>query len=210
MRLLFYFTVLFSFMCNAQPTKEITISYGDKIYLGEIESQTHFTISSEFGNKNLKGNKINEFVFAKPGVYKILVEEKNNHKQNECNHEHLPKAITVNVSRIKMVFDDTQLNFSEPIMQNKDTKGITMTIPVTIETYDGMPALMDFTNVHSAGIGSNIIANLDQEKKELPVGKHLLKYSLQGKVTQKSYLMFDFIDANANIQSIALQKQIDN
>lgn len=209
-------TILFliCFTSYAQNIPTITISFGENINLGEIEAETSFNISSESGSFQLNGNEINTYQFKKPGIYVLKTSDSSSHTEDEKNHicgkNHLPKEIKVIVSRIKMTFDSSKIAFSNPIKKNTETNGITMSIPVTIATYDNKPADLNFDQVNSAGIGTAIIAKLDDSYKKLPEGNHILKYALSGKVTENSYIMFDFVDANGKIQSASLLTRIEN
>ena len=200
--------VSFLFFTVFYAQNKIVISYGQKIDLGNIAPDTHFYIKSTTDKIRLKGNKINDYSFSQPGIYQIEVKE-NAHAEKKCQAVHLPKEILVEVSRVKMVFD-RNIVFSSPILKNKDTHGITLRVPVTIETFDHQPATLNTTPVNTAGIGTGIIASPDTNLRQLPEGNHMLQYALSGVVTENSYLMFDFIDPNANIQTIALTTPVKN
>lgn len=183
---------------------EIKISYNQSIHLAKVKSDTDYYISGMRVKVHLKGSQISKYVFEKPGKYSIKIKENTKSKSASCEHSDEQKDITVIVSRIRMTFDDHNIAFSQPIHKNVETSKITVSIPVKIETYDNKPAPLDFTPVNTAGIGTNVIATLDKNTRELPQGTHILKYSLQGTVTENSYLMFDFIDANRTVQTVAL------
>jgi hypothetical protein len=206
--LLITFLLLSSF--NTFFAQNVTISYGEKINLGHVGRSTHFYISGNSKELHLKGTEINDHVFDKPGDYHVKVVNKKWHKGDDCADLHLPDEITVKVSPVKMSFDAQKLSFSTPLVKNKQTKGTTLTIPVTIETFDHRPAPLNFSQVSSAGIGTTVTADLQSERTELPEGVHLLTYSLNGIATENSYLMFDFVDANARIQSVSLLTPVKN
>lgn len=184
----------------------VVVSYDEKIDFGNFDSHTHFDISG-MDHTKVKGNQINQYVFAKPGDYQIKVSGK---KSGDHCESHSAETINVKVSRIRMTFDNEKMLLSESIVKNEDTKGISLTIPVHIETKDHLPALLKFTTVNVAGIGSGITAQLDSQLKELPEGKHLLHYTLSGIATENAFLMFDFIDANGKIQSVPLVTPVKN
>lgn len=189
---------------------KIEISYDENIKINKIEESTTFVISSEYGIVHLKGSEINQYRFRKPGVYLVQVNQAEISKEDSCSHLILPSQITVNVSRIKMKFEGNKIKFSSPIKKNIETSGIVLGIPVSIETYDDKPIVMDDTTVQSSGIGCAVTATLKNDFKKLSTGKHLITYNLNGVVSQNSYLMFDFIDANGKTQSISLQTPIEN
>lgn len=200
---LFFFNLSFS-------QTEIKISYNQSIHLTKVKKDTDFYISGMQVKVHLKGTQINQYLFEKPGTYTVRIKEHVKSKIASCEHSDAPKDLKVIVSRVRMVFDNSNIAFSEPIYKNVETSRIMLSIPVKIETYDNKPAQLDFTPVNTAGVGTNIVATLDKNTKELPQGTHILKYSLQGKVTANSYLMFDFIDANKTVQSVALLTPIQD
>lgn len=194
---LFFFNLSFS-------QNEIRISYNQSIHLTKVKNDTDFYITGTQLKVHLKGSQINRYLFEKPGEYNIRIKEHIKSKTASCEHSDEQKDITVIVSRIRMAFDANNIAFSEPIRKNVETSKITVSVPVKIETYDSKPALLDFTPVNTAGIGTNIVASLDRNSSELPEGTHILKYHLKGIITENSYLMFDFVDANKTVQSVAL------
>ena len=200
--------MLISFSGFAFGQSEINISYKEKINLGKIDDDTDFYIISIYGKKHLIGNKINEYEFSKPAIYKITVEEKTHYIEQSCNHNHLPSEIIVNVNGTKITFNDTTLSFSKPIQKNIDSKGIILSIAVNIETFDHLTAKLNQSTINFAGIGSELTANLDESITELSEGNHILTYNLNGKVTENSYLMIDFVLPNGTIQSVAMPNSI--
>ena len=202
--------VLFLFNALAIAQHSVDISFNESIDLGIVEGKTQFIITNGGKSTNVKGEKINSYKFEKPGTYQIKVIPDKAFEKDGCGHDKFPHEITVNVSRIKMTFDAEKMLLSESIQKNKDTKGTVLSIPVEIKTFDHQPAKLDRTIVNSAGIGTAITANLQKDFNQLEEGKHLLQYDLNGVVNQNSFIMFDFIDANGKVQSIALQTPIKN
>lgn len=198
--------LLFSFIV-IQAQNKIVIAYGDQIHLGNVPEDTRFEIQGP-KSLRLKGNKINQFHFDKPGVYTLKVDEKK-HQDADCTRLHLPSEIEVEVRPVKMTFTQP-IEFSSPIVKNKETRGITLKVPIVIQTYDHRPAVLNRAPVASAGIGSNIVAQLKTEVATLPEGNHFLEYSLNGMATENAYLMFDFVDANGKIQSIPVVTPVKN
>ena len=198
------------FWTSLYSQNRMVISYNEKIDLGEVSKGTHFYFFNDSHKIQPKSNEINNYIFSTPGVYTIKIEEKENHQKENCAERHLPKEIVVEVSPIKMIFDSNAISFSAPIIKNKSTEGIVLSIPVTIQTFDHRRAKLNMIKVNSAGIGTNITATLNNRFKELPEGTHVLQYELNGMVTENAYLMFDFIDANGIIQSVSLTKPVIN
>jgi hypothetical protein len=210
MKKLFLILIIIGFSIKSLAQSEYKISYNEKINLGSKNQNIVFSISDSKSPTRLIGNEINDYVFQNPGEYTIFVQDKTKHKTTECEHAQLPKKITVKVSPFKIKFDANTISFSQPIEKNKETTGTVLSIFVNIETYNHQSVVLDLSPVNSAGIGTSIIANLDKRFAVLPEGIHNISYLLTGKVTENSYLMFDFVEPNGNIQSVAMTNPIQN
>lgn len=210
MKVIISFITLFCFQMYAQNSVEMIINYGESIRLNGVQESAKFTISGENTAVILNGSEINSFVFDRPGNYKIEIAVKEPFTVGDCSHPSLPKEINLSVSRTKMYFDGEKMQFSSPIIKNKDMEGTTLTIPVAIETFDHKPILLNNEVVTVAGIGSTLTAKLITTTPELSEGSHVLSYRLSGKVSENAYLMFDFINAEGKIQSVAMRNPIQN
>jgi hypothetical protein len=188
----------------------LDISYGESIKIRKIEPSTKFQISSSYGTISLKGSEINNFKFEKPGTYFIRVKQTKSDRITDCDTFMLPSEIQVNVSRVRVNFEQDKIQFSKPIKKGVETNGTTLSVPILIETYDNKPILLNYTTVKTTGIGTSVRANLTIDYGELSVGEHIISYSLNGMVTENAYIMFDFIDANSKIQSISLKSPIED
>jgi hypothetical protein len=210
MKFLLPLFLLFNILGFSQAKSEYTINYNEKIDFGNVSQEVSFTIYFNNSIQRFNGSLINYFIFSKPGAYQINVVENIEHKENECGHNHFPKMIKVYVSNVKMTFDTSNLKFFEPITKNKETLGNYITIPVVIESNNNEPIILNKTPVNVSGIGSEIIAILDEKFNKLSPGNYILKYNLSGKVTENSYLMFDFLDTNGLVQTASLLTPIQN
>ncbi|WP_264521876.1 hypothetical protein [Flavobacterium sp. N1994] len=202
-----FFILFISHFILAQ--NDMTISFNESIHLSNVSTKTQFIITGGTEKIQLKGNEINSYKFQKPGKYTIKIID-NSSKKKDCEEVHLPNEIKLNVSRIKMTFDTKHISFSEPIRKNKDTANTTVSIPVTITTYDQQPVVLNNKTVTSAGIGTTITAHLKNSNRVYYDGTHIIQYSLTGQVTENSWLMFDFIDANDTVQSVSLVTPIQD
>lgn len=202
--------LLITTVCFSQNQQKIIISYNETINLGKIENETNFIVSTNENTFELKGNQINTYKFSKPGAYFIKINQQKINHDDDCSAFQLPNEIEVQVSPIKMIFDDNKIKLSKPIQKNIDTQGIILSIPVSIKCYKQEKAKIDFSTVKVAGIGSTIYANLINSDSELSKGNYIFQYELSGKVIQNSFLMFDFINCNGQIQSVSLKNPIAN
>lgn len=209
MKVIIAFLSMCCFQMYAQST-EMFINYGESIQLKGVHETANFTILGEDTSVSLIGTEINNFIFTKPGEYKILIATNEHFKVGDCIHPSLPKEINLNVGRTKMYFDGDKIQFSSSITKNKDMEGATLTIPVYIESFDHNPIVLNNEVVNVAGIGSSLTAKLNTTTLELSEGSHILTYTLSGKVSENAYLMFDFVNAEGKIQSVAMHNPIQN
>ena len=82
------------------------------------------------------GNAINDYIFSTPGKYEITINEHLTHELGSCEHNHLPSIIVLEVSAYKMIFHKNSIQFSSELKKGIDTRGITMMVPITIQTFD--------------------------------------------------------------------------
>lgn len=186
------------------------IVFGETLNLNEVSEKVTWTIN-RIGADNTPvsgvGKTLNEYVFAIPGNYEISIQENLDHQPGECEHKHLPEKIVLEVSAIKMIFNTQAIVFSDEIRKGVETKGLKMTVPVSIQTYSKQSVPYSNVLVTTAGVGTNIIATLS-EPKLFQDGNYTLVYNLQGVASQQAYIMFDFTDVNGQVQSYAHLKQI--
>ena len=180
-----------------------TISYGEKIFFGKIESSATWIVINLKENKtvNLIGDQINDFVFETAGSYEVNFFENKEYNDDTCKHHNFNSKMIVEVSPIKMTFDFSIIKFSQKIQKGQSCDGIVVTVPVnfqTIKESDKVYTIFDFT---VAGIGVNLIGKPIEKKIVVKNGIHFIKYQLFGIVKSETYLMFDFVDFNKNIQT---------
>lgn len=200
----------FSEETKTEETHIYTISYNETIKPELIYTEAPWKITH---NSNIiaqgQGSSLNSVVFATPGEYTIVIDDHNPTEPNSCLHHMFPEKILLVVKPVKMQFHFDQLTFSNEIQKNLDAEGIIISVPVTIESYENTP-IPDFTykQIQTAGVGTTIKATL-QEGTILTQGHQVLQYSLSGTVEESSYIMFDFIDINGQVQPYSLTTQIN-
>lgn len=197
-----------------QPAKNQiskVISFGEKIYLGVVENDVNWNIIniSEKINISLKGNQINEYQFEKPGIYQInFIDSKANHSHDDY-HPAFDEKMLIEVSPVKMIFDFTKIEFSEKIIKNKNHENVIVTVPVLVSIYDNSTKLFTIKNSSVAGIGVDLSITPVSKSIELKNGIQNIQYKITGKVNNETYLMYDFIDFNNQVQTYS-QTQIIN
>ncbi len=179
-----------------------TVSYGNKVYFGEIESAANWTVISP-NNKTttiLYGNEINNFNFKEPGVYTLFFSDVKKFGPNECVHPKFKDKMLINVTTTEMVFQFSKIKFSDKIRVGKNCDDILMTLPVTINSLsEGGKVKLSKVNV--TGNDVNLIAMPLQEEIIVKNGTYNLSYKLSGTVNKETYLMFDFVDNNNETQT---------
>ncbi|WP_264550500.1 hypothetical protein [Flavobacterium sp. N2820] len=190
----------------------LEITFGQKIKAPQLGNSVNWTISGPSGTKSGLGNALNEYVFDKPGKYEIsLIDNsaaaKAHSKEESCAHEKVPSKINVTVFPIRMTFLGDELKVSSDLHKGVETTGISVSIPVVIETYGNQSLDLKYTNATTAGVGSNIIAKL-KSGTTLKQGKQVLEYELSGIAEVEAYIQFNFIDINGRTQTAALKKPI--
>jgi len=179
-----------------------TVSYGKKVYFGEIESAANWTVISP-NNKTttiLYGNEINNFNFKEPGVYTLFFSDVKKFGPNECVHPKFKDKMLINVTTTEMVFQFSKIKFSDKIRVGKNCDDILMTLPVTINSLsEGGKVKLSKVNV--TGNDVNLIAMPLQEEIIVKNGTYNLSYKLSGTVNKETYLMFDFVDNNNETQT---------
>ncbi len=179
------------------------ISFGEKIDFGNFENTAVWAVANTTENIviNLKGNKINDFVFNKPGIYEIRFTENQKHIENGCNHPQFNEKTIIKVSALKMTFDFSTIKFSESIVGEKQLNNIEASVDFYFESYNNENISFKNPKLIVVGIGANIIGNTLSDKITLIPGKNKIIYILNGKASKESYIMFDFYDINNKIQS---------
>lgn len=182
------------------------ISYNEKIAFGNVESSAVWTINFKKNNNivHLKGNEINDYVFINPGIYEINFLDNKKHDEHECNHSQFKEKMIIEVSPLKMTFDFSQITFSQPIQKGKNCDGIIISVPVNVTMIENNPTKFVVSNAVVAGIGTDLIAQPTEKEVTIKNGLQILKYKLSGTVNNETYLMFDFVDYNNQVQTFNL------
>lgn len=180
-----------------------TISFGNKVFFGEIESNATWKIVNPNGNEItlLYGNEINNFIFSELGFYNINFTDVKKFGPNECSHPKFKNEMLINVTSTEMTFDFSKIKFSDKIMVGKRCDDIILTLPITIKSFSEFSKIK-LSNVNVTGNDVNLIAIPVQEEILVKNGTtYNLSYKLSGIVNKETYLMFDFIDNNNETQT---------
>lgn len=182
-----------------------TISFGSTLDMGMLKPETTWEIEDQSGViASGSGNELNEYVFGIPGDYQVNIHENIVIEPGSCSHNTCPDMITLHVSNVRMTFHHSEITFSDSLRVGVGAEDITMLVPVTIERYNKyLPIEYNATEVRTAGVGTEIVAELDSQT-QLREGKQVLTYQLAGKASKPAYIMFDFTDTNGMVQSYAM------
>ena len=168
-----------------------------------MDSDVAWTIINQEKNisNKLNGNAINDYVFEHTGIYEINYADNKKHKEGDCNHATFDSKMLIKVSDVKMRFDFSKIKFSEKIRTGNNCEGIIVTVPVDVILKQNRLTKFIPSQFMVAGVGSDIIAKPITQDIGLKTGTFVLQYKLFGTATKETYLMFDFIDYNNNVQT---------
>lgn len=192
---------------HAEVIQKKQLTYGQTLKMGTLADAVTWTIKGPNGNIAGKGNALNDYVFDKSGNYEIAIQENIIVKEGQCNHSNIPSSIQLKVDAVKMIFNQDELKLSADIRKGVDTRGIVLSIPVTIETLGEQNLVYTYTNVYTSGIGTNIVATL-KKGTVLKVGKQVLQYELSGIAEKEAYIQFNFTDINGQVQIAVPKKSV--
>jgi hypothetical protein len=183
-----------------ERTEQKVISIVDD-FSYQLDDNTAWKIINTKDNSIFKTGigSIKNVTFAETTIYDVEIIESPSH--DECNHQHFPTKISIQVSPLKMEFDFSTIKFTNEIVGGQSQDGNFLTIDVVFSNINNEST--EFTNAEftSAGVGVNIKGSLVNEKKILTPGLNHLVYKLTGVATSQTHIMFDFYDINKQIVS---------
>jgi hypothetical protein len=202
------FTLLgFSWMCllvHGSPThvscdedvsvlqSHYSISFGDAIETGvatELPLSISWKVAPQAGVSKVSGTgkSTGKLVFSKPGKYEITFVI-----PAHGDHPGKTETVTVEVSSVQMIFDLKNPIFSTPLTAGT-ISGITMTVPVTVKSYDGKSVDYTIREVQTTGVAA-ISSRLKNGKAVLKNGENSLVFELSGTVSAKGNVQFRVYD----------------
>jgi len=197
---------------KSMSSEDQVISFGEKINFNyTIAADVNWTIKNTLTNVIVafgSGDSLLRHVFEIPGNYQIDIQEPHHHDPDDCGHAHLPQKLLIKVSGVKMTYDMASLILSKEIIRGQETEGTTLSISAFVDIYDNIPKVFPFKTFESAGVNTNILGTLTNPNLVLNKGINILEFSLSGTALSSTYIMFDFLDFNGNIQCYYLMDQI--
>lgn len=202
------FTLLgFSWMCllvHGSPThvscdedvsvlqSHYSISFGDAIETGvatELPLSISWKVAPQTGVSKVSGTgkSTGKLVFSKPGKYEITFVI-----PAHGDHPGKTETVTVEVSSVQMIFDLKNPIFSTPLTAGT-ISGITMTVPVTVKSYDGKSVDYTIREIQTTGVAA-ISSRLKNGKAVLKNGENSLVFELSGTVSAKGNVQFRVYD----------------
>ena len=168
------------------------ISFGDTISTG-ISSEEPLTGSwNVFPNSGLNvssgtGKMTGDLIFSQPGEYQITF-----NIPAHGDHPAKDEVVKVEVSSVRMNFDVKNIIFSKQLTTG-DVSGITMKIPVTVNTYKGKTVEYTVREIKTTGV-ANVSSRLLANKTKLKAGDNELTFELSGSVSNPGNVQFRFYD----------------
>ncbi|MNJ86418.1 hypothetical protein D3C87_39120 [compost metagenome] len=171
-----------------------SISFGDAIEAGlatDLSLSISWRVAPQSGvsKSSGAGKTTGNLVFSKPGKYEVTF-----NIPAHGDHPAKTETVTVEVSRVQMIFDLKNPVFSTPLTTG-NASGIVMTLPVTVKTYDGKPADYSTREIQTTGVAT-ISSRLQNDKAVLKNGLNQLSFELSGAVPTKGNVQFRVYDPN--------------
>ncbi|MBK1442725.1 hypothetical protein JHJ32_22185 [Parapedobacter sp. ISTM3] len=151
---------------------------------------------------------IRKLLFEVPGTYQITIEEELNYDPLTCNHPQYPEEMTIEVSPFHMEFDFSTVRLSDEIVGGHPVDGQTLSIDVTFTAYGQDSLACEIQPFTSSGVGTTIVGVPVHREVTLYPGVNTITYRLSGQARSNSYLMFDFVDINNQVQVYGLPQKI--
>lgn len=147
-----------------------------------------------------KEEELYEFKFNTPGIYKVKFNLSSHlHKSDECSHPAIPEVLVVSVGKAKIKYEVDQLVFHSEISAGRPVSDLRISIPVKVETYNDELHLIPNTFVVS-GVDAEMTGKLILDNYMIGTGSYILQYSLSGTLKRGSYVSFDFVDFDQQVQ----------
>ena len=186
-----------------------TISFGEKIDFGNIDSAVTWTITNPKSNISaaLRGNEINNYQFEQPGIYQINFQENKKH-DGDCDHAVFAERFSVKVEPVKLSFDFSKITFSQKLEKGRNYSDLIISVPAEITSKDNSITKLPAPSMSVAGIG--VLLAVEPLEKEIILNNkiQILKYKVSGTINNEAYLMFDFYDFNNEAKTYNLPQKI--
>jgi hypothetical protein len=212
-KLIIILFLIIPFFAISQET--ISITYGNKIRLGRMAENYEFEIQHLDSILSVKKMEINQFVFHKPGIYKVktkeIIEKKYFEKKIESVEKpSLPPFFVVVVDSIKMDLLPHTIRMNHPFVVNHDMTYVLLIIDCEIKNYYKNPLNLNAKKLKfkTAGIGAEIEGELFKIEKTDSKDIYSLTYLLKGRLNNQGYIQLDFEKLNGEITSIGWREEI--
>ncbi|PPL04347.1 hypothetical protein [Parapedobacter indicus] len=204
------FCIVLSSTCLAKRSSEYIVLAVGTSFSYRFDQTVKWRITELAGGKVLKNGfgPIRKLVFEIPGAYQIDVEEELNYDPATCNHPQYPNEITIEVSPYRMEFDFATVRLSDEIAGGQPADGRTLSVDVNFSVYGKDTVVYEVPPVRTAGAGTSITGLPIDKQILLKPGVNTFVYLLSGQVHSNSYIMFDFLDINNQVQVYSLPQKI--
>lgn len=184
--------------------EETTIGHGEHMegFQGRIDAHAKWTIINMADGRELMsgvGEALLDFKFETPGTYQVELDDHHPVEPGGCEHRSALGRIMVHVEAVRMEFELDRLTFSRPLIGGQPTEGIKLRVPVKVVIYDGGTADFPIPSVHTAGVGTTVVARSVSPHTTLTTGEQVIEYELSGQAEHGSYIMFDLVDINGRV-----------
>lgn len=190
---------------DSNKEQDVLVAYNTSFFY-DLEDNTSWEFKNSKGQllKSGTGNFESE-TLSEPGDYVLHLHAVYN--PNSCDASTVER-LNIKVSAVKLEFDFSTLKFSRKIKGGQPATGIVLTVDAMYSSYENTSAVYA-QGVNTAGVDTNIIGKLKNGPVTLQQGVNTLEFALEGQAKTGSYIMFDFVDLNKEVQVYSLTQIIE-
>ena len=194
---------------NDDQVDYIDISYGEKLNstilsISDIEEFSWNITRGDSFNIQGKGKQLMDVFFEIPGEYNVELKHTEKTNSKACQHAKEKITFRLNVLNEKYELLFEELTLSKSLFGNVESKGIILSLPIIYSSYYDKVGNLDGFKMISSGVNTSIIGEVMNKEIPLQSGKNVISFSLSGKATSNTYIMFDFYKHYKLIQTYYL------
>lgn len=191
-------------------TIESNISFGQSLSEGSriITSEDHTEWVIQYEGDILKqglGRTVLEYIFEKPGLYKVKLYTPEKRTMGGCNHGDIDHTVLLTVSNVVIDYQFDSDYWQEILRRTKTFENVEIMLPLRIRYYDDKsPNEITGLAISVAGVNCTLRGR-QLSSIRLPGGLHDVAFLLQGSVGSNVYVMVDFHDHDGRVQSHSIK-----
>jgi hypothetical protein len=187
----------------------VLISFGEKLNstilsISDIEEFSWNITRGDSFNIQGKGKQLIDVLFEIPGEYNVELNHTERTNTKACQHANEKIAFRLKVLNEKYELLFEELTLSKTLFGNVESKGVILSLPIIYSNYYNKVGNVDGFKMISSGVNTSIIGEVMNKEIPLQSGKNVISFSLSGKATSNTYIMFDFYKHDKFLQTYYL------